>query len=45
MGLPSPSPRIEYGAGSDLYLARGAKRLRSAKGEEPNDFPPIQGER
>ena len=32
----------------DLPLARGAKRLRSAKGEESrearDDFPPLQGE-
>ena len=42
--IPHPPPRIEYGAGSDLPLARGAKRLRSAKGEEHSEFPPLQGE-
>ena len=46
--IPHPPPRIEYGAGSDLPLAPGAKRLRSAKGEESrearDDFPPLQGE-
>ena len=47
--IPHPPPRIEYGAGSDLPLARGAKRLRSAKGEEGGTSPPInpflQGEK